>query len=172
MGRPLMVCFAIAFIVEMIVALMAAAYGVAYLAEGWFEGGARLSNIVFLMLLFVMVIATLLTVAERKWSAMIQDRIGPNRARIALPFLRDRALGGLPHLPAAVLKMLFKEDFKPAGADRLVFNFAPILRFAPSLALFPGDSARPTVAFNRRRIPIILSSPDFALLVRFSNASL
>src|SRR6266849_1798733 len=141
MRRPLMVCFAIAFIVALIVALMAAAYGVAYLAEGWFEGGARLSNILFLMLLFVMVIATLLTVAERKWSAMIQDRIGPHRARIALPFLRDRALGGLPHLPADVLKMLFKEDFKPAGADRLLFNLAPILAFAPSLALLGGVRA-------------------------------
>ena len=172
MGRPLMVCFAIAFIVALIVALMAAAYGVAYLAEGWFEGGARLSNILFLMLLFVMVIATLLTVAERKWSAMIQDRIGPNRARIALPFLRDRALGGLPHLPADVLKMLFKEDFKPAGADRLLFNLAPILAFAPSFALFAVVPAGPTVAINGRQIPMIVASPDFGILFVFAIASL
>src|SRR5260370_33803144 len=160
MGRPLMVCFAIAFIVALIVALMAAAYGVAYLAEGWFEGGARLSNIVFLMLLFVMVIATLLTVAERKWSAMIQDRIGPNRARIALPFLRDRALGGLPHLPADVLKMLFKEDFKPAGGGRLLGKLWPLLALAPSLAPFAVGPAAPTVGIHGRRIPIVVASPE------------
>jgi NADH-quinone oxidoreductase subunit H len=172
MGRPAMVCFAIAFIVAMIVALMAAAYGVAYLAENWFEGGARLTNIVFLMLLFVMVIATLLTVAERKWSAMIQDRIGPNRARIALPFLRDRALGGLPHLPADVLKMLFKEDFAPAGADRLLFNLAPILAFAPSFALFAVVPAGPTVTINGLQIPMVVASPDFGILFVFAIASL
>src|SRR5258707_3393910 len=165
MGRRMMVCFAIAFIVAMIVGLMAAAYGVAYLAEGWFEGGARLSNIVFLMLLFVMVIATLLTVAERKWSAMIQDRIGPNRARIALPFLRDRALGGLPHLPADVLKMLFKEDFKPAGADRLLFNLAPILAFAPSFALFAVVPVGPNVSSNGRQIAMVHSSTVFRISV-------
>src|SRR5258708_24116716 len=159
MRPPLMDSIAIAFIVALIVAVMAAAYGVAYLAEGRFEGGARISNILFLMLLFVMVIATLLTVAERKWSAMIQDRIGPNRARIALPFLRDRALGGLPHLPADLLKMLFKEDFKPAGAHRLLFNLAPFLAFAPSVAPLAVAAAAPTPGINRPQIPVVVSSP-------------
>src|SRR5262252_6066692 len=172
MSRTLMVCVAIATIVVTIVALMAAAYGVAYLAEGWFEGAARLSNILFLMLIFVMVIATLLTVAERKWSAMIQDRIGPNRARIALPFLRDRALGGLPHLPADSLKMLFKEDFAPANADRLLFNLAPVLAFAPSFALFAVVPAGPTVLMNGREIPMFVSNPDFGMLFVLAIASL
>jgi NADH-quinone oxidoreductase subunit H len=172
MRRSVMVWFAIGVILALIVGLMAAAYGVAYLAEGWFDGGAHLTNILFLMLIFVMVIATLLTVAERKWSAMIQDRIGPNRARIALPFLRDRALGGLPHLPADVLKMLFKEDFAPAGADRLLFNLSPILAFAPAFALFAVVPAGPTVAINGRQIPMVVASPDFGILFVFAIASL
>src|SRR5438067_10275229 len=45
------------------------------------HGAHHIVNIVILMLTFVMVIATLLTLAERKWSALMQNRIGPNRAR-------------------------------------------------------------------------------------------
>ena len=40
----------------------------------------------------------------------MQDRIGPNRARIALPGLKNRSLAGLPYVAADSLKMLFKED--------------------------------------------------------------
>ncbi len=47
-----------------------------------------------------MIIATLLTLAERKWSALMQDRIGPNRARIALPGLKNMPLAGLPFVLA------------------------------------------------------------------------
>src|SRR5205807_1760629 len=81
--------------------------------------------------IFVMVTSTLLTMAERKWSALMQDRVGPNRARLPIPGLRDRPLKGLPHIPADVLKMLFKEDFIPAGAEanKLLFNLAPLLVF-------------------------------------------
>ena len=53
----------------------------------------------------------LLTLAERKVSALMQDRIGPNRAAIA-----GFTLNGLFHPVADGLKMLFKEDFRPAAA--------------------------------------------------------
>ena len=46
----------------------------------------------------------------------MQDRIGPNRARIALPGLKNRSLAGLPHIVTDVLKMLTKEDFMPEDA--------------------------------------------------------
>ena len=73
-----------------------------------------LGTILPLILVLVMITATLLTMADRKWSALMQDRVGPNRARFSIiPFLRDRPLHGLPHIMADVLKMLFKEDFIP-----------------------------------------------------------
>src|SRR6185369_17459242 len=98
--RWLTVTSAMGFIVALLFGLMAVAYAVsAALGDlGW------LSNLVILMVVFVMVIATLLTVAERKWSAMMQDRIGPNRARIALPLLRNRSLGGIPHIASDAVK--------------------------------------------------------------------
>src|SRR6266850_2399191 len=95
--------------------------------------GEGVGNIVALILVLIMVTATLLTMAERKWSALMQDRVGPNRARLPIPGLSERPLKGIPHILADVLKMLFKEDFIPEGATRnkFLFNLAPLLAFAP-----------------------------------------
>lgn len=94
-----------------------------------------------LMFAGVMNLAGLLTWVERKQSAVIQDRIGANRASI----FGIRILG-LFHPLADVLKMLAKEDFIPAGADRLLFTLAPFLSvfFAiPAFAAIPfGDALR------------------------------
>jgi len=40
-------------------------------------------KIAVIILLFAMPLGTVLTLMERKWSAMIQDRVGPNRATSA-----------------------------------------------------------------------------------------
>ena len=70
----------------------------------------------------------LLTWVERKQSAIMQDRIGANRASI----FGIRILG-LLHPLADAVKMLTKEDFTPARADRLLFKLAPFVSvfFAP-----------------------------------------
>src|SRR5262245_61222423 len=94
-----------------------------------FVGAHHLVNVIILMLTFVMVIATALTLAERKWSALMQSRIGPNRAR--LPFLPNSPLVGIPHVITDVLKMLTKEDFVPKDANRFLFNLGPMLAFGP-----------------------------------------
>src|SRR5215813_6671711 len=90
-----------------------------------------LGKTVFLLLGFVMPLASLLTWAERRQSAMVQDRLGPNRANIG-PF---RAWGIL-HFVADALKMIFKEDFVPARAHKALFTLAPVLALAPALIVF------------------------------------
>ena len=60
-----------------------------------------------------MPLASLLTWAERRQSAMMQDRLGPNRANIG-----PIKLKGILHFVADALKMIFKEDFVPANVHR------------------------------------------------------
>jgi NADH:ubiquinone oxidoreductase subunit 1 (chain H) len=54
---------------------------------------------------------------ERRVIARMQDRIGPNRV----------GYQGLLQTIADALKLLTKEDITPIGADKVVYNFAPIL---------------------------------------------
>jgi NADH-quinone oxidoreductase subunit H len=73
-------------------------------------------------------LAALLTWVERRGSAMIQDRVGPNRA---LLFGRWRLLG-LPQLLADGIKFFLKEDLVPADANPALFWLAPVLAFVPA----------------------------------------
>jgi NADH-quinone oxidoreductase subunit H len=155
-----------------IVAAIAVLMGVTYYLAALFPGPAHVPQIIVLMLVFVMVTATLLTIAERKWSAMMQDRVGPNRARIGLPLLRDRSLGGVPHVAADALKMLFKEDFVPRRANRFLFNLAPILSFGPVFALFAIVPVGPSVQLMDRQVSMAIANPDFGVLYLLAIASL
>src|SRR6186713_2317778 len=165
MSRILTVLFAIGFIIGLLAAVVLGTYVVGGLAEQYlFTGASRLTNILFLMLIFVMIIATLLTLAERKWSALMQDRIGPNRARIGLPGLKDMPLAGLPFVLADSVKMLTKEAFHPQHANRFLFNLGPMLAFAPVFALFAIVPAGPTVNLWGHEVAMVVGTPDFGLL--------
>ena len=61
---------------------------------------------VAVMLAFTLSLVPILVWAERKGAAYIQDRRGPNRARIL-----GLTLGGLFHPLADALKLLFKESY-------------------------------------------------------------
>jgi len=74
----------------------------------------------------VLLIDILLVWVERKIVARFQDRLGPNRLG---PF-------GLIQPIADVIKLLIKEDILPRGADKFVYNLAPILALATVLLLW------------------------------------
>jgi NADH-quinone oxidoreductase subunit H len=63
---------------------------------------------------------------ERKVSARIQDRMGPNRVGPA----------GLFQVIPDLLKMITKEDITPEGADKVVFNIAPLLMIMSVLLIW------------------------------------
>ncbi|MBX3322397.1 MAG: NADH-quinone oxidoreductase subunit H [Phycisphaeraceae bacterium] len=94
--------------------------------------------------MLIVVHVMLLTVAyliylERKISAYIQDRLGPNRVGFdfgipQLAFLKGKL--GLGQPLADGLKFLLKEDYAPAGVDRVLFSLAPIMIIVPALIGF------------------------------------
>lgn len=86
---------------------------------------------VAIVLVFALVMATVLTWAERRQSAMIQNRVGPNRANLG-PF----RLAGLLHPIADGIKTIFKEDVTPDGANRPLHHLAPFLGLFPALVAF------------------------------------
>ena len=94
----------------------------------------------FLVLVLVMPLASLLTWAERRQSAMMQDRLGPNRANIG-----PIKLKGILHFVADALKMIFKEDFIPANVHKGLFTLAPLLAIAPVLIAFCIIPFGPTI---------------------------
>jgi NADH-quinone oxidoreductase subunit H len=95
----------------------------------WFQA---LVKMLLLLLTTVMPIASILTWMERKQSALMQDRVGPNRA--SLPFIGT--LKGIPHFIADAIKMMMKEDFVPEKANKFLFFLAPILAVVPVLVIF------------------------------------
>ncbi len=84
---------------------------------------------------FVLVLDILLVWVERKIVARFQDRLGPNRLG---PF-------GLIQPIADVIKLLIKEDILPEGADKVVYNLAPIFPLATVLLLWAVIPMAPTI---------------------------
>src|SRR5262249_30442213 len=146
-GDLTMKAFTVLVAIGVIIGAIFGMSALAYVLGGFLEQRnlAWVSNLLILLLGFVMIIATFLTLAERKWSALMQDRIGPTRATINLPGLRGRPLGGVFHVATDAIKMLTKEDFRPKIADPLLFSLGPILAFAPVLALFAIVPVGPVV---------------------------
>ncbi len=74
----------------------------------------------------VLLVALIGVYLERKVSAWMQDRVGPNRTG---PF-------GLFQTIADFLKMLQKEDATATDIDKKLYNIAPVLVFAGSFAVY------------------------------------
>ncbi len=96
--------------------------------------------------------------AERKVSAFIQDRVGPNRVGWA----------GLLQPIVDGVKLVLKENFVPAGVNKLYFSLAPALAFIPAilvLAVLPFGSS----LFG---VPMVIANLDIGILWVFAVSSL
>ena len=81
---------------------------------------------VLMLISLLMLLDIFLVWVERKVVSRFQDRIGPNRVG---PF-------GLIQPFADIIKLLIKEDITPGGADKVVYNIAPMLSMMSVLILW------------------------------------
>ena len=75
------------------------------------------------VMVFIPINAMFMVLAERRMLALFTVRKGPNRV----------GPDGVLQTLADALKLLFKEDITPRGADAFMFTLAPIIFFAPSI---------------------------------------
>ena len=111
------------------------------------EGVLAVIKIVILLGLVFTTVAYL-SYAERRVSAIIQDRLGPNRVG-PMGLLQPLADG---------IKFMWKEDFTPANADRTIFAIAPVIILVPSLLIFAvipagGEITIPAFSFLGLQVP-------------------
>ena len=85
----------------------------------WIDATVRTLLVVLLVILVVLILIWL----ERKVAGRIQMRLGP---MVTGPY-------GIIQSAADAIKLLTKEDLRPATADRWVFELAPFVAFVPSL---------------------------------------
>jgi NADH-quinone oxidoreductase subunit H len=122
---------------------------------------------VFFVMMFILNLGGLLTWVERKQSAIMQDRIGANRASI----FGFRVMG-LLHPLADAIKMLTKEDFLPARADRFLFQLAPFVSVFFALAAFASIPFGDTLRVGERVIPLQAVTLNVGVLYVFAMLSL
>src|SRR5216683_918458 len=116
-----------------------------------------------LMILNGLHLAIFLLYFERKGSALIQDRIGSNRAtitglgkRLGLP-----NLGIINTLIADPVKLFTKEDFIPDGADKFLHTLAPFLALFPVMITFViipfGDTISIGLAMGLAVVSVVMA---------------
>ncbi len=104
-----------------------------------------------------------LTWYERRALARIQTRVGPNRAG---PF-------GLLQPIADAIKLIFKEEFVPAKADKFLFFWAPVITMVPSIILAAISPFGPrNVPLFGREVSLALADINVGVLYLMSIASI
>ncbi|MGA8660356.1 MAG: complex I subunit 1 family protein [Chthoniobacterales bacterium] len=130
-----------------------------------------LAKTIGLLFLVTLPMVSYTVYAERRVSAMIQDRVGPNRVGIPLTlfgFKHDIPFFGLVQPIADAVKLLLKEDFTPAHVNKLYYWLAPACAMAPSImavAVIPFGS-------QLWGEPMVIANVDVGILWVFAVSSL
>ena len=113
----------------------------------------------------IMLTVMVLTLAERKVLGWMQDRMGPMEVG---PY-------GVLQPIADGLKLFFKEDIIPAGANRFLFTLAPILALVPAMIGFAVIPFGPSVTielFGMSIKPFVISDINIGILYILAFASI
>jgi NADH-quinone oxidoreductase subunit H len=122
-------------------------------------------GLVFAVFVMLMLSSAVMVYAERKVAAFIQQREGPNRVG---PM-------GLFQPFADVIKLMFKEELRPGGADKVLFLLAPVISATAAFTAFAVvPFGAETTFFGLLDQPIKLQVADVnvAVLVVFAITSM
>ncbi len=103
-----------------------------------------------------------MSLAERKVSAWMQDRLGPNRV----------GYQGLLQPIADALKFIFKEDVVPGHVDKVLYVLAPAIVLIPSFIVLAVIPFGPPVEVLGRTVQLVIADLDVGILFVFAISSL
>jgi NADH-quinone oxidoreductase subunit H len=109
-----------------------------------------------------LVIVAMLTLMERKVSAWMQDRLGPNRV----------GPGGLLQPAADGLKNILKEENNPGEANRVFFTLAPMLAITPAMVLFSVIPLAAPLPTPWGLVPMVVADVPVGVLFLLAFSSL
>ncbi len=123
-----------------------------------------ISTIKIVLVLFVGVLPLVayLVYAERRISAFIQNRIGPNRV----------GWWGLMQSPADVLKLFIKEDIVPAKANKFIHSLAPVISITVALVTIAVVPFGNTIELFGRQIKLMIADVNIGVLYILALTSL
>lgn len=101
------------------------------------------------------------TLLERRLLARFQLRVGPNRVG---PF-------GLLQPLADGIKLLCKEDFRPTGADAIVYLAAPLISVVAALFVYAVIPIGPPVRLFGREVTLYIADVNIAVLLVLGASS-
>ena len=131
----------------------------------------------FLMVGAVMTMAGYSVLAERKVSAWMQGRVGPNRTVLPLvgyiPIVGSLLKGlGIFQPLADGLKFLFKEEIVPGHVNKFYYYLAPIVALVPALTTMTVLPFGEFLDSDGNAVPLILADLDIGILFILAVSSL
>jgi NADH-quinone oxidoreductase subunit H len=126
-----------------------------------------IAQIVLTLFVFVMLLSSAagMVYVERKVAALMQQRIGPYLV----------GPKGLLQPLADVIKLMFKEELRPAAADKWLFALAPIISATAAFAAFavvPFGADTTLVGLLSEPLRLQVADVNVAILVIFAIASM
>jgi NADH-quinone oxidoreductase subunit H len=103
-----------------------------------------------------------MTLFERRVISVLQLRIGPNRV----------GPNGFFQPLADALKLFFKEDVRPAHADRLLYPLAPAISLVAALAAFAVIPIGPTLQLGSVTLPLQIADLPIGLVYLIAASSI
>jgi len=134
-----------------------------------------LAKVIGLTFLVVLPLVPISVYFERRFSAIIQDRVGPNRVGIPLTLLgakKDFSFFGLVQPMADGLKLFLKEDFTPSHVRKAFYWLAPALTVVPALVTVCVVPFGSDLVVNGVAHKLVIADLDVGPLFVFAISSL